>query len=139
MLEKHTFAVDVVTPDGDVFTYADATMVVLHTVSGETGVMANHTPFISALTISEVKIENKAEGFEKLIAVNGGFAEFSNNLLTIVADAAERAETIDVARANAARERAERHLREAHSKRESERAEAALRRAVNRIHAATGK
>ncbi|AIG66068.1 F0F1 ATP synthase subunit epsilon [Weissella tructae] len=139
MLEKHTFAVDVVTPDGDVFTHADATMVVLHTVSGETGVMANHTPFISALRISEVKIENQTEGFEKLIAVNGGFAEFSNNLLTIVADAAERADTIDVARATAARERAERHLREAQNKRESERAEAALSRAVNRIHAATGK
>lgn len=139
MLEKHTFAVDVVTPDGDVFTYADATMVVLHTVSGETGVMANHTPFISALRISEVKIENQAEGFEKLIAVNGGFAEFSNNLLTIVADAAERADTIDVARATAARERAERHLREAQNKREAERAQAALSRAVNRIHAATGK
>lgn len=139
MLEKHTFVVDVVTPDGDVFTYADATMVVLHTVSGETGVMANHTPFISALRISEVKIENQAEGFEKLIAVNGGFAEFSNNLLTIVADAAERADTIDVARATAARERAERHLREAQNKREAERAQAALSRAVNRIHAATGK
>lgn len=139
MLEKHTFAVDVVTPDGDVFTYADATMVVLHTVSGETGVMANHTPFISALTISEVKIENKVEGFEALIAVNGGFAEFSNNLLTVVADTAERAEMIDIARATAARERAERRLSEANSKRETERAEAALRRAVNRIHAATGK
>jgi len=139
MLEKHTFAVDVVTPDGDVFAYSDATMVVLSTVSGETGVMANHTPFISALKISEVKIENAADDFHKLIAVNGGFAEFSNNLLTIVADAAELAESIDVGRATAARERAERHLREAHNKRESERAEAALLRAVNRIHAATGK
>lgn len=139
MLEKHTFAVDVVTPDGAVFNYADATMVVLHTVSGETGIMANHTPFISALEISEIKVENKNEGFSELIAINGGFAEFSNNLLTVVADAAELAETIDVARAKAARERAERHLHDAHNKREEERAAAALLRAVNRIHAAAGK
>ena len=59
--------------------------------------------------------------------------------MTIVADAAEKAEEIDVHRAEEARDRAQRRLREAHDQRDQQLAEAALLRAVTRIHAATGK
>lgn len=139
MEDAHNFKVAVVTPAGEVFDYGKATLVVLHTVSGETGVMANHNPFVSALRISEVKVKNDDEDYQELLAVNGGFVEFSNNQLTIVADAAEKAADIDVNRAETARQRAERRLKEAHDKREQDRAQAALLRAVNRIHAATGR
>ncbi|MCT6904255.1 MAG: F0F1 ATP synthase subunit epsilon, partial [Lactobacillus sp.] len=62
--------------------------------------------------------------------------EFSNNVATIIADSAERANNIDVSRAKAARERAQNALKKAqaaHDQRSLERAQVALRRAVNRI------
>ncbi|MCT3614366.1 ATP synthase delta/epsilon chain alpha-helix domain-containing protein, partial [Lactobacillus acidophilus] len=70
------------------------------------------------------------------IAISGGYIEFSNNVATIVADSAERARNIDVSRAQAAKERAEKRLREArekHDERNLERAQVALKRAMNRI------
>lgn len=137
--DKHSFKVAVVTPNGEVYDYPNATLAILHTTDGELGLMANHNPVISALSTNGMKIENKDENYEERLAVNGGFAEFSNNTLTIVADAAEKAEEIDVHRAEEARDRAQRRLREAHDQRDQQLAEAALLRAVTRIHAATGK
>lgn len=128
-----------VTSNGVVFDYETATLVVLSTTGGEVGVMANHAPIISALKVSEVKIVDEANGVEERLAVSGGFAEFSSNVLTVVSDAAERAADIDVTRAESAKERAERRLAEESSVRDVERAQVALLRAVNRIHVATGK
>ena len=121
-MNEHSLHVKVVTPNGVVFDYETATLVVLSTTGGEVGVMANHAPIISALKVSEVKIVDEANGVEERLAVSGGFAEFSSNVLTVVSDAAERAADIDVTRAESAKERAERRLA-----------------AVNRIHVATGK
>ena len=137
-MNEHSLHVKVVTPNGVVFDYETATLVVLST-GGEVGVMANHAPIISALKVSEVKIVDEANGVEERLAVSGGFAEFSSNVLTVVSDAAERAADIDVTRAESAKERAERRLAEESSVRDVERAQVALLRAVNRIHVATGK
>lgn len=139
MEETHNFKVAVVTPNGEVFNYPNATLTVIHTTDGELGIMANHNPLISALATSEMRIQDKANDYEERLAVNGGFAEFSSNKLTVVADAAEKAGEIDVNRAERARDRAERRLREAHNQREQQLAQAALVRAVTRIHAATGE
>ncbi|MBM7616818.1 F-type H+-transporting ATPase subunit epsilon [Weissella uvarum] len=139
MADTHSFKVAVVTPSGEVFTYPNATLVVLHTTDGELGLMANHNPVISALTTSEMKIENQAEDYVERLAINGGFTEFSDNTLTVVADAAEKAEEIDVNRAERARDRAKRRLQEAQDQREQQLAEAALSRAITRIHAASNK
>ncbi|MBS0948939.1 F0F1 ATP synthase subunit epsilon [Weissella minor] len=139
MEETHNFEVAVVTPNGEVFNYPNATLTVIHTTDGELGIMANHNPLISALATSEMRIQDKANDYEERLAVNGGFAEFSSNKLTVVADAAEKAGEIDVNRAERARDRAERRLRETHNQREQQLAQAALVRAVTRIHAATGE
>ena len=136
-MNEHSLHVKVVTPNGVVFDYETATLVVLSTTGGEVGVMANHAPIIAALKVSEVKIVDDVNGVEERLAVSGGFAEFSSNELTVVA--AERAADIDITRAESAKERAERRLADDNSTRDVERAQVALLRAVNRIHVASGK
>lgn len=136
-MNEHSFKVSIVTPNGVVFEYDTATLVVLHTTGGELGIMANHVPVVASLEISEIRVKDDDSGKHERLAVNGGFAEFSDNMLTIVADSSERAAEIDVARAESARERAERVLQSAEDEREVKRAQLALRRAVTRIHAAS--
>ncbi|KRN75295.1 atpC protein [Weissella kandleri] len=141
-MNEHSFKVSIVTPDGVVFEYDTATLVVLHTTGGELGIMANHVPVVTSLEISEVRVVVGQSDTKERLAVNGGFAEFSRNTLTIVADSAECSGDIDVTRAESARARAERALREAqeaHDEHEVRRAQFALRRAVTRIHAASVK
>lgn len=140
-MAEHTLVVNVVTPAGVIFNRDTVKLTVINTISGAVGIMANHQPIVSALKIDEVKIVNE-DGSEEHIAVNGGFAEFSNNTLTIVAESAEMAANIDISRAEAAKQRAEGHIshaNEVHDTNELARAEIALARAVNRIKIVTGK
>lgn len=70
------------------------------------------------------------------IAVSGGIIAFADNVATIIADNAERARNIDLTRAEAAKQRAEAHIKEAkekHDQQSLQRAELALQRAVTRI------
>lgn len=135
-MNEHSLKVTVATPRGEVFDYETATLVTLHTTGGVIGVMANHSPLVATLQTSEVHIVDDNNNFDEIITVNGGFAEFSNNEMTILVDSAEKAEDIDLERAEAARERAEKRLKDGESNRDKIRAEAALSRAMNRIHAA---
>ncbi|WP_258088277.1 F0F1 ATP synthase subunit epsilon [Weissella fangxianensis] len=136
-MSEHTLHVKVVTPDGVVFGHETASLVVLDTINGEEGIMANHSPIITSLHIGEVKVINEEESYKENITISGGFAEFSDNQLSIVSDSAERTQDIDVKRAERAKERAEKHLAASDTS-DTERAQAALMRAVNRIHAVTG-
>ncbi|CAG5957353.1 proton-translocating ATPase, F1 sector, epsilon-subunit [Streptococcus pneumoniae] len=71
------------------------------------------------------------------IAVNGGVIEIANDMITIVADSAERARDIDISRAERAKLRAERAIEEAQDKHlidQERRAKIALQRAINRIN-----
>lgn len=140
-MAEHTLAVNVVTPEGVIFSREAAKLAVVNTISGSIGIMANHQPILSALKIDEVKVVD-ADGSEEHVAVNAGFAEFSGNTLTIVAESAELATKIDLDRAQAAKQRAEGHIshaNEVHDTNELARAEVALARAVNRIKIVTGK
>ena len=71
------------------------------------------------------------------VFVSGGFAEVSDNKLSILAESAERGEDIDTARANAARERAEARLAAKTAETDMLRAHLALQRAVERLHIAS--
>ncbi|GAA3628396.1 F0F1 ATP synthase subunit epsilon [Lactobacillus hamsteri] len=131
------FRVNVVTPDGLIYSHRSS-IIDMRAVDGQRAIMYNHTPILTPLSIGDVKVKRSREMSNKVdhIAVNGGYIEFSNNTATVIADSAERARNIDVSRAEAAKKRAEQHMKEArekHDTRSFERAEIALKRATNRI------
>lgn len=135
MAENSVLTVSIVTPDGQVYDDDQVTMLVVNTKEGELGILPNHVPVIAALAIDEVRVKHSQE--EGVIAVNGGFVEFSENTATIVADTAENQSDIDVARAESAKKRAEATIRkaqQAHDNSELRRAQISLRRAINRIN-----
>ncbi|WP_220751390.1 F0F1 ATP synthase subunit epsilon [Apilactobacillus xinyiensis] len=127
--------VSIVTPDGKVYERESADLVVVKTKSGQLGIMPNHVPVIASLEVDIAKVEYGEKTDE--IAVNGGFIEFSNNNLSIIADSAEKQGDIDVERAKEARERAQRRIEEARQKHDDatlKRSQIALQRAINRIN-----
>ncbi len=81
------------------------------TTSGEVTILPNHIPLVSVLQAGELKITDK--NGEHVLAVAGGFLEVrENNEIVILADNAERAEEIDLERAEEARARAEKEIEE---------------------------
>jgi len=125
-----TVEVNVVTPDGPIYN-GEAEMVSTKAKSGELGILPNHIPMVAPLQIGAVRI--KKGGKTEFVAVSGGFLEVRPDKITILAQAAELAETIDLARANAAKLRAERRLQDKQDNVDHKRAELALKRAINRI------
>ncbi len=105
---------------------------------GYLGILANHAPLITALVPGKLTIrESDARGAgEILFAISGGFLEVSDNVATILADALESPEQIDLERAKRSRDRAQERLRDTSGKIDVVRAEASLRRALNRIRIA---
>ncbi len=131
MSDKH-MTIEVVTPERVVFKDTiDA--LVLPGSQGYLGVLPDHAPMVSALKAGVLKY--KAAGSYRRIAVSGGFAEVSDNRVTVLADTAERAEEIDVTRARASAERARRRLKEKAAGVDVTRAEASLQRAIARLRA----
>lgn len=126
----------IVTPEGVVFSgHVDA--VVLPGVMGDFGVLPGHERFLSPLRIGEVEIRNG--GKAQWAALSEGFVEVSQDRVSVMVDTCELAEQIDVARAERARERAERELeslrRQATERHAFRVWEAALSRAIARISA----
>jgi F-type H+-transporting ATPase subunit epsilon len=124
--------VELVSPEKVLFS-GEAVQVVTRTLGGgEIAFLPGHAPFLGALSESHTRI-HLADGRVQDVAVHLGFVEVGPEHVTILSDMAELAEDIDVARARAAKARAEEHLRGEHSAE----VEAGLRRAHARI-AATG-
>ncbi len=108
-------------------------------VLGEFGVLIGHTPFLTTLKTGTVRFTD-VNGTERFVFVSGGFAEALPDKVTVLAESAERRSDIDVARANAAQERAQNRLaREKDEDIDFVRAKAALERAINRIRLAGTK
>lgn len=124
--------VEIITPERRVYS-ADVRFVVLPGTEGELGILPDHAPLVTALKIDVVRITH--EGKVQKIAVHGGFAEVRNNRVIILANAAERAEEIDRARAEAAKQRAETRLAARTPDIDVVRAELALKRALARLKA----
>jgi F-type H+-transporting ATPase subunit epsilon len=88
----------------------EADMVVARTVGGgDLAFLPGHAAFVGALAIWPVRV-TQTSGEEVRAAVHGGFVEVSNDRVTILTDVAELPEQIDVARATAARDRAQAEL-----------------------------
>ena len=102
------------------------------------GILPRHENMIAVLAVDEVKVKRiDDEDHVNWIAVNGGIIEIANDIITIVADSAERARDIDISRAERAKLRAEREIEEAQDKHlidQERRAKIALQRAINRIN-----
>lgn len=132
------FKINIVTPNGLIYSHRGSS-VSMRAIDGDRQILYNHLPILTPLTIGEVRVQRGADVDHKVdyIAVSGGIIEFANNVATIIADNAERARNIDLSRAEAAKQRAEALIKEAKEKHDEqllERAQIALRRAVNRIH-----
>jgi F-type H+-transporting ATPase subunit epsilon len=112
----------------------DVDMVVAPGVEGVLGILPHHAPLLTALRVGELKI--KKAGQEEFFAVSGGFMEVRPEKIIVLAETAEQAEEIDTARAEAARERAERALKERPSGADLAALEQALHRSRLRLHVA---
>jgi F-type H+-transporting ATPase subunit epsilon len=133
-----TIKVSVVTPDGPVYE-SDVEMVSTKAQSGELGILPGHIPMVAPLAIGVVRLKKPGGKEEDLVAVSGGFLEVRPDKVTILAQAAEKAEDIDVERAQKAKERAEQRMRDQKAEHvDFRRAELALQRAINRL-TVTGK
>lgn len=128
-----TLQLEVVTPDKTVVS-CPVEMAVCPGVQGEFGVLPKHVSLLSALKIGGLRY--KSEGKEEHVFISGGFADVNNDVLTVLAESAELAANIDAARAMAAKERAEKRLGSHDEAVDTVRAEAALQRAVTRLHLA---
>ena len=132
--------VQIVTPDGLIYDH-HAAFVSVKTIDGELGILPRHINTIAVLEVDQVKVRRVDD--DKHIdwsAVNGGIIEIADNVITIVADSAERARDIDISRAERAKLRAEQEIEEAHDKHlidQERRAKIALQRAINRINVGT--
>jgi F-type H+-transporting ATPase subunit epsilon len=128
---------EVVTPEKQVVNET-AQIVMAPGSMGEFGVLSGHTPFMTSLNTGAVHYRDES-GKDQYVFVSGGFAEALPDKVTVLAESAEKTEDIDVARAKAARDRAEKRL-EDRSKEDIDfmRAKLALERALNRIKLAGG-
>lgn len=130
-----TMKLNIVTPDGTAFN-EDVEMVSVKAKSGELGVLPGHVPTVAPLEINVVRIK-KQGGKTERVAVHGGFIEIRKDEVNILAPSAESAEDIDIDRARAAKERAEKRLNTAKQDNvDHKRAELALKRSITRIDAA---
>ncbi len=136
MPTKHMIQLKMVTPERVVYD-SEVEEITLMTQSGEISILQNHIPLVSVLQPGEMRV--KKDGAEFPMIVTGGFLEVQQgSKVQILADAAERAEDIDLERAEEARKRAEEYIKEKKFEDDVEFAalQAQLERAMSRIRIA---
>jgi F-type H+-transporting ATPase subunit epsilon len=139
LAEQRSLHVEIVTPDGEVYS-DDVGMVVLPGVDGELGVLSRHQPLVTLLGVGETRIRD-LDGTWEYIATGIGYAQVLFDKVLVVVDHGELAGVIDVHRAEDAVRRARERLAErgdlgAQAEADYFRAEQALKRAENRLQVA---
>lgn len=127
---------EIVTSESTVFS-GDVDMVTVPGMAGVMGILPRHAPVLSTLRPGELRV--KVGGDDLEFAIGGGFVDIHNNQVIILADSAERSDAIDIARAEAARQRAEDLLKSPHNKEELFKLETALKRNQARLQVASRK
>jgi F-type H+-transporting ATPase subunit epsilon len=125
---------EIVSQDRQVFS-GDADMVIVPGSQGEMGILPNHAPLLSTLKFGILRVRYQNQ--EQVFTVAGGVIEIQPDLITVMADAAENVQEIDISRAEAAKRRAEEILKQGPPP-DSEaylRIESALRRSNLRLEA----
>lgn len=126
-----TLQVNIVTPDGPVLE-TEAHMIIAITEAGEIGIMPGHIAMVAPLQIGGLRV-NKDDSTE-VVAVHGGFIEVRPDVVTVLAQSAEKAATIDIARAKTAAQNAEAAIQAKPDQNDLRLAELDLKRAQNRIN-----
>ena len=127
------FQLEIVTPEKRVVDTA-ATEAQIPGKNGYLGVLPGHAPLITELTVGEITF--RSDSGEQRLAVASGFAEVLPDKVTVLAEAAERPEEINVERARKAKEQAQQWLAGAQTEGDVERALDALDRAEVRLRVA---
>ncbi|MEA3358245.1 MAG: F0F1 ATP synthase subunit epsilon [Thermodesulfobacteriota bacterium] len=131
-----TFRLELVTAEKTIYS-DDVNMVIVWGQEGQLGILPHHAPLMTVLQPGELII--RKEDKKTYMAVSGGFLEILNDRVVILADACERAEEIDIKRAEEAKESAEKLAESQLEKKDSVAAEAALRRSLIRLKVAKKK
>ncbi len=125
---------EIITAERIVLTEEAVSSVRVPASEGIVGILPRHAPLMTTLAPGELILRKGEE--EESFFVTGGFLEVRDNHIAVLADASERAEEIDVDRAEEARQRAEEALKERRDSAELAAAEAAMRRALIRLRLA---
>jgi F-type H+-transporting ATPase subunit epsilon len=134
MSQRPTLHVTIVTAQQTIFD-GEAEMVIAPGSEGQLGILPRHAPLLTTLDLGELRIRER--GTDESVFIAGGFLEVNNNVVTILADDAERAAEIDEAHAEEARRRAKETLERGGLTAEVEaQAAAELERAVGRLRVA---
>lgn len=112
----------------------DVDIVVAPGIQGQLGILPHHAPLMTMLQPGELMVRRNNE--EESMFVSGGFLEVRGDKVVVLADIAERADEIDIARAEAAKHRAEERIAEHPAHVDHARAEAALLRSMIRLRVA---
>ncbi len=127
-----TIRLEIVTPEKMVLS-EDVDMILAWGVEGQLGILPHHAPLMTMLQPGDLMY--RKENREEYMTISGGFLEVRPDKVVVLADACERAEEIDVARAEAAKQRAQEALKTAVTGPDAALAEAALRRSLARLKA----
>jgi len=130
-MDTQPFTLDVVTLKRVVFSEPIESVIAPGTI-GYFGILAGHTPFVSSLQVGVTKI-TKPNGEKLNLFTSSGFLMTDGKKVILLAEAAERPEEIDIARAQKAKERAEKRLSEKSPDTDLDRARVALLRAITRL------
>lgn len=128
-----TFRLEIVTAERMIYS-DDVDAVVAWGIEGQLGILPHHAPLMTILQPGDLMIRKGRQ--EEYLAISGGFLEVRPDKVVILADACERADEIDIARAEEAKRKAQEILRAAPIGFETASAEAALRRALARLKVA---
>ena len=126
-----TFKTEIVSPDRVVWSGA-AQSITFRTIEGSMGVLDKRAPIVTALDIAMMEVKTEKGKIE--FAVHGGLLRMNGEELIIVTDAAEKAEEIDIYRAEKAKQRAEDLLAKAKNDVERYKANASLQKNILRMH-----
>lgn len=129
-----TYRLRIVTPERVVYD-RDVTEIIVRSTEGEIGILAHHMQIITPLIPHIMTVYEAESGKTEQIAIGGGFMEVQDASTTILADSAETADMVDVARAERARQRALERINTGASQTAVDlaRAQRALTRAENRL------
>ncbi|HEU5439241.1 MAG TPA: ATP synthase F1 subunit epsilon [Ktedonobacterales bacterium] len=134
MSQRPLLHVTIVTAQQTVFD-GEAEMVIAPGSEGQLGILPRHAPLLTTLALGELRV--RQHGVDEGIFVAGGFLEVNNNVVTVLADDAERGSEVDETRAEEARERAQTLLARGGLTSEVEAAASAeLERAIGRLEVA---